>query len=403
MRSSTMIKRSYVIYALSIIALPLMFSVSMSGDVTAEQHVAEAPALYTVGAGQPGVSVTIGGSVVPYREVTLNAESPGRVIKLSGKEGDKFDQGELLLQVDNTALLAKRQAVEAQLRSTYATMRNAGVQYNRELIAPRSASPSSMPGMGMPTLFDQMFSRPFGNMSGLGGDTTLERNAEMHSKGIALEQARNLVDQTEAELRQLDAKLRNTRSIAPFDGIIVKRMVEQGDTVQPGQAMLQFADVNRMQIKVEVPSRLVSGLQKGMILPARLDVGNVRLEARVAQIFPSADRLRHSVTVKLDLPVGVPAAPGMYADVVVPDIDASSATFPIVPLSSLVWRGTLPAVYVVNDEGKKELRVVRVGELVDSKHATILSGLMVGEKLIATPVAAGGWQSNEQSGRFGHE
>lgn len=170
----------------------------------------------------------------------------------------------------------------------------------------------------------------------------------------------------------------------------MRKMVEVGDTVQPGQPLFQFANVERLQLLVEVPARLVTGLKVGMVMPAKLDVGGVRLEVRVAQIFPGADLQRHSVKVKFDLPKGSPAAPGMYSEIMIPDMQAPISTFPVVPTSSLLWRGTLPAVFIIDeDSGEPELRVVRVGELVDNKHVTILSGLVVGERLMTTPSAIG--------------
>jgi hypothetical protein len=64
-----------------------------------------------------------------------------------------------------------------------------------------------------------------------------------------------------------------------------------------------------------------------------------------------------------------------------------------------LWRGTLPAVFVLNEQNEPELRVVRVGELVDSVHVTVLSGLSVGERILSKPTATG-WTSGTKGGRF---
>ncbi len=141
-----------------------------------------------------------------------------------------------------------------------------------------------------------------------------------HGYGTQLTQAHNQALTAQSQIEEIDAKLRDTRSFAPFDGVITRKMVEEGDTVQPGQPLLEFADLTYLQVEVDVPVRLMPGLKKGMLIPARLDVGNVRVDVRVAQIFPSADPIRHTVTVKFDLPVNVPGGPGMYAEVMVPDI-----------------------------------------------------------------------------------
>ena len=69
----------------------------------------------------------------------------------------------------------------------------------------------------------------------------------------------------QAEIRAIDAKLRDARSVAPFDGVIMKKFVEVGDTVQPGMPLLKYADVEYLQIVVDVPGRLRPGLSEGMM------------------------------------------------------------------------------------------------------------------------------------------
>lgn len=340
----------------------------------------------TIGSARTGVSVTLGGTIVPYKMVTLNAELPGSIENIAGKEGDRFGEGDVLVKIDDDTLRAKRQEVEAQMRIAEAALRNADVQLNKTIVSPNYQGDQMMGGLpGMMSMFtDPMRSSGFGD-----GDPDFERYSNIYSSQTQVESAQAAVIQADAQLKQLDAQIRNAKSIAPFSGIIMKKMVEIGDTVQPGQPLVQFADVDRLQLQVEVPARLVAGLKEGMVMPAKLDVGGVRLEVRVAQIYPSADMKRHSVTVKFDLPKGSPAAPGMYSEIMIPDLQAPVSSYPVVPTSSLLWRGTLPAVFILSETGEPELRVVRVGELVDSKHVTILSGLVVGEQLIEAPSATG--------------
>ncbi|MCP4044313.1 MAG: HlyD family efflux transporter periplasmic adaptor subunit, partial [Gammaproteobacteria bacterium] len=248
-------------------------------------------------------TVTLGGTVVPHKEVTLSAQLPGRIKFLAGREGDQFDENSVLAELDDSELRAQHQAAWAALRDADAAIRNAGWQYSRELIAPGKSSPSTMPGMGMPSMFDQMFTRPMSSMMGYGAPG-YERQADLYSRGTQVETARNSHIRAQSQLRQLESKFRDAQSIAPFNGVIVKKLVEVGDTVQPGQPMLQFADVQYLQIQVDVPARLMPGIRKGMIAGAKLDVRNTPVNVRVAQIFPMADPQRHTVTVKLDVPPG---------------------------------------------------------------------------------------------------
>ena len=352
--------------------------------------------IVTVQASSVGSSVALGGTVVAYREVTLTAQIPGRVEFLAGTEGDHFKADDILVAIDDDDLLAQRRSALAQLSNAQSAISNAQVQYQRELWSPQSRSISRSGGMGMPNLFDQMFTQPFSQsfMPGnVGGDRWVDRQADIHGFGTQLTQAHNQALAAQSQIEEIDAKLRDTRSFAPFDGVITRKMIEEGDTVQPGQPLLEFADLTYLQVEVDIPVRLMPGLKKGMLIPARLDVGNVRVDVRVAQIFPSADPVRHTVTVKFDLPLNVPGGPGMYAEVMVPDMSTGVSSVPVIPDSAVLWRGSLPAVYVAKENDEAELRLIRLGDYVGAHEVAVLSGLQIGERIYVSPPggAAPGW------------
>ncbi|AGA90978.1 RND family efflux transporter, MFP subunit [Thioflavicoccus mobilis 8321] len=369
-----------------------------------------APALdygetFVVRQAQGTPTVAVGGVVIPYREVTLAAQLPGRVNYLAGIEGNRFKEGDLLVSLDDRELLANRRALMAQMASADAQIRNAAVQYNRELYSPRSRT--SPGGMGLPNLFDQMFTQPMEDFSG-DRDRDTERSADLYASGIQIQEARNTMLRLQAEMQALDSKIRDARSIAPFDGVIIKKFVEVGDTVQPGQPLLNYADLEYLQVEVDVPARLRPGLRKGQMVTAELDVGvdagrgqvSRRVPARAAQIFPMADPQRHTIKVKFDLPQGV-SEPGMYAKVLVPDIDAATRNTPVIPKSAVRYNGSLPGVYVVGEGDEPELRLIRLGEEVGGQYVTVLSGLRPGERVLADPGprVTAGWSRGSEVDR----
>ena len=341
--------------------------------------------VFVVQASDRQPTVTIGGTVVPYKEVTLAAQLPGRVKYLAGIEGDSFTKDTLLVAIDETELLAKRSAAYAQLSSAQAQLRNADVQYSRELWSPQSKS--SPGGMGMPALMDNIFTRPAEDMFG-GRDRDAERSADLYASSTRIEEARNAMLRAQSEIQAIDAKLRDAKSMAPFNGVIINKMVEVGDTVQPGQPMLKYADITWLQVEVDIPARLVTGLQEMMILKkaAVFDDYAEPVDVRIAQIFPMADARRHTIKVKLDVPQGV-SQPGMYAKVQIPDTSEASVrgTLPVVPSSAIRYRGSLPVVYVQNAEGEAELRLIREGRALENGMVTVLSGLAPGDKIYANP------------------
>lgn len=326
--------------------------------------------------------VVLGGTVVPAKQVTIAAQMPGKVEYIAGTEGDRFAKNSELVALDDDELLAQRRAAIAQMGNADAALRNAGVQFNRELESPSSRNTIS--GMGVPGMFDQMFTRNFSDMMGYQSPGT-ERRADLYARSTGVDQARSSFLQAQSRVEEIDAKLKDVIGYAPFDGVIVKKLVEIGDIVQPGQPLIEFADTESLQIRVDVPARIMPGITDGQAMRARLDVGDTPILVKVAQIFPMADPRRHTVTIKLDIDANAPAAPGMYAEVMVPNLNSPTETIPVIPESAIVQRGSLPAVFVVQPDGSTQLRVVRTGTRIDENNISVISGLSGGERILDKP------------------
>jgi len=329
-------------------------------------------------------TVVVSGNVVPFKEVTLAAQLPGRVKFIAGIEGETFESGTTLVALDEDELLAKRSSAYAQAAAADAELRNAGVQYSRELWSPQSSNAPG--GMAIPNLFDQMFTRPAENFLGQ-RDRGAERSADLYASSTRMEQARSAMLRAQSEIRAIDAKLRDAKSLAPFDGVITEKYVEEGDTVQPGQPMLKFADVTWLQIEVDVPASLAQGLQPMGVLQnaATFDDHPEPVAVRIAQIFPMADSQRHTIKVKLDIPQGV-SKPGMYAKVLIPDTSGPiKAQLPVIPSTAIRYRGSLPVVYIQNEQGEPELRMVRQGKRLDNGMTMVLSGIAPGDRVYPNP------------------
>ncbi len=337
----------------------------------------------TDGVAPHGGYIILGGSVIPLKEVTLAAQIPGRIVDIAGEEGEEFAAGTKLVKINDDDLLAKKAAAEAQLASSQNAMQNAQVQYNRELWNPRVYNPRPMAGMGMPSMFDGFFDDNDW-MPGNNGNKSIERHADLVTQGTQVASARSHITEAESGLRAINAKLRDTVAIAPFDGVIMRKMVEIGDTVQPGQPLIVFAYSKFLRIQAEVPARLMPGLKKGMVVPARLDVGNTQVSARVALISPVADKQQHTVTVEFDLPEGVPGGAGMYAEVMIPDVNSPALALPVIPKSAISKRGSLPSIRVLDENNVPKMRLIRTGIEIDDDTVIVLSGLKPGERILIT-------------------
>ncbi|MBF0126527.1 MAG: efflux RND transporter periplasmic adaptor subunit [Magnetococcales bacterium] len=373
-----------------------MATMAIPGALTADSNI------ITVESGTIGATTTLGGTVVPFKEVSFTAQMPGRVEFIAGVEGDWFKKDTVLVALDNDDLIAMRRAAQAALDTADVNWKNARVQYTRQVYSGSDYGGADNTGMGMPRMMDFMVTRPMTSMMGV-DNPELSRRAKIYNQGTQIDQAQFGRQQALAKLQELEAKLRDTKSIAPFSGVIVAKHIEKGNTVQPGMPLLTFSDTRHLQIKVDIPARLMPGVQKDMIIPAKLDVGDTKIDTRVAQIYPMADAQRHTVTVKLDLPKDAPGGPGMYAEVMIPDVSTPVKNLPVIPKSAVIWRGSLPAILVASTDkgGEPQLRMIRLGGFVDDKTVSVLSGLTVGERILATPPSNMATEWNPSSSNSG--
>jgi len=341
--------------------------------------------IYTVGAKQTPNAAILGGAVMPVKMVNLIAQMPGEVKYIAGEEGDAFETGTILVGLDTAALMEKRRAAVAGYNSANAGLANAQVQYRRELLNPNTQA-NSMLG-GAPSMFS-MFSDPFREFSGE-GDPDYERYSNIYGQNVQIQTARDQIEQALAGISELDENIRNTQSVAPYQGVIVKKMIEVGDVVQPGMPLLVFADTSVMQIQVEVPARLISNLSADSVVSAKLDGSNHLMPARVARIFPMASEGGHTTTVKLNLPSNSGARPGMYAEILIPTGGGNTQPLATVPESAISWRGSLPAVFAVSpDKTSLKMRTLRLGRTDSNGMVSVLSGVSIGDKILKKPLSS---------------
>lgn len=336
---------------------------------------------------QLGNRSVVGGTVIPAREVTLTAQLPGQIIWLGGREGDRFTQYSELVEIEADELEARLDAAWATLDTAEADIRNAEVQYQREIYSPSSRSISRSGGMGLPSLFDQMVTRPFSDAlpGDYGGDRWMDRRADLYSSRTRLDQARGRYRQIESQIDEIEASLSEARVYTPFPGIILDLMVERGDMVQPGMPLMRFAELDHLQVEAQIPARLAPKLSLGDTVSASIDDGYRYTRARVAQKYPSASSERRTVTFKFDLENFEDLIPGMYVELQLPGDSRSADVVPVVPLDSIRFKGSLPTVRVVGPDNVPQRRMIRLGENIDQDRVVVLGGLKPGEWIMRRP------------------
>ncbi|MCB9993169.1 MAG: efflux RND transporter periplasmic adaptor subunit [Hyphomicrobiaceae bacterium] len=337
--------------------------------------------------------VKLGGYVESHDHLQLTAQDSGRITFIGGDAGDRVTAGQIVISLDEDMIGVDYRQAWAALTGEMANVQNRQLQLYFALYG-QQQSPIGGPAYSaydrsMTPFFNiaqSMANSFFPGMFG-GQNTPMLSSGQrmpgpMYDARAAYEAAQANLAAAQARIDALDQRLRNRRSIAPYSATILKRYVELGDIVQPGQPLADLADTDRLDVRIEVPTNLIAHLKLGDQIPVSLDHENVW--AAVSQIYPAADPQNRTVTVKLSLPTGAAAAPGMYVVAWLAQESSQSETAAAIPVTAIDYRAGLPVAFVATSDGSTQMRVLRLGDITGDQIA-VLSGLTPGEYILANP------------------
>ena len=202
--------------------------------------------------------------------------------------------------------------------------------------------------------------------------------------------AQNAVTQARANLALAEARLAYATLVAPRAGTILNRLVEPGDSVQPGKVLLTLSPAGNTELVVQIDEKNLRWLALGQPAQVSADAWPDRnFPAQINYIGPAVDPLRGSVEVRLL----VPQPPVYLKEDMTVSIDITTGTNDkalLLPLEGV--RGT-PGDYwvLVIRDGVAVRQSVQLG-LRNAAQQEILDGLAAGESVVAsseTGIAAG--------------
>ena len=292
------------------------------------------------------------GRVEAVNQGTVSAQTSGRVAELPFDVNDFVDAGEVIMRFTDTEQRAALNGAEAALAEAQARLANAQTEFERAetMIANNTISQSR---------FDQA-------------------KAERDS-------ARARLDAAVAGVETAREQLEYTVVRAPYAGIVSERHVELGELVNPGQPLISGLSLQSLRVNVDVPQSMFRAVHT--IGKAYVYVDGDRIEAESLTFFPVADTASNTFRVRVNLPDGAATLyPGMFAKVgfVVGETERM-----LVPVTAIVRRSELSAVYVAKDD-TVSLRQVRLGRSFGDM-VEVLAGLEAGEAVAANPVEATIW------------
>ena len=252
---------------------PRVPAVTVSRDATDATDVTDSTNVTTSRARAPEPEVQRGASVSGTLEATtravLRAELAGPVQRLDARVGDRITAGKTLAVLSVPAVQASHAAATAQVAASESARRQVTHEHERvaQLLAVGGASRAELDDL----------------------------DARVRAVGASVAAAQAALAVAEADLARRIVR-------APFDGIIERRAVTAGSTVQVGDELVTVVDPRALELEGGVAMAHAAALRVGARVSLRISGWSEQtLTGRVVRIAPTLDRITRQLRVTIAL------------------------------------------------------------------------------------------------------
>ncbi|MFT5592959.1 MAG: RND family efflux transporter MFP subunit [Oceanicoccus sp.] len=293
---------------------------------------------------------TLEAEIEAVNQATISAQTTGRVQSIEVDVNDYVQAGDLIIQLRNKQQKAAVAQATAGLNQAQALNTDAQSQLTR-------ATP----------LFEQ------GSVS-KGQFDSIKANAASAAAQVKASQAL---------LTQAQEQLSYTQIRAPYAGIVKTRLVEVGESVNPGTPLMVGLSLNQLRAVAHLPQRFISQINAQSQLQI-VHNEHAFLSTKVT-IFPFADSNSRSFKIRANIEAkNAGLFPGMWVKLKIPMTEQSSIR---VPMNAIIRKGEASYVYIKN-QNQFQLRQVRlgeqhlpVGEKGTSVWVEVLAGIKDGDEI----------------------
>ncbi|MCA3699313.1 MAG: efflux RND transporter periplasmic adaptor subunit [Brevundimonas sp.] len=314
-------------------------------DSQAQAAVGQAVSAHTVAITNLPRIITASGSVTPWEEVPVGAETGGLVATaVYVDEGSYVRQGQPLVQLNDELLRAQLGQQQAQLQTAEANLAR------DEAALARS---------------QELKERGFLSQASL--DTAL---ANQRASAANLAAARAALAETQTRVNQATIR-------APVSGLISSRAVTRGQIVQAGSELFRMVRDGRLELDAQIPEAELRLVRPGMAATIASDqagqtTGTVRI------VTPQVDPQSRLGVARIALTGGSNLRPGMFARA---EIDAGSQPSLTVPSAAVVFRENRPGVYVLMPDSTAHFQPITEAGRSQGVVA-VSSGLQAGQRVV---------------------
>lgn len=183
----------------------------------------------------------------------------------------------------------------------------------------------------------------------------------------------------EIQKKQLQKQLKSTTIVAPFSGVITKKLIDLGSMIGPGTPVVEITDISSLKLTVSVPERDIMKFKLNQKVQVSADVyaGKV-FEGTVSNLSVQADKA-HNFKVQITVRnTNQEIMAGMYGSVSL--ANSKSVTSLAIPRKALVGSSKNPQVYVIRN-GKAYLTSFNAGTS-DGDFIEVISGIAKTDKIV---------------------
>jgi multidrug efflux pump subunit AcrA (membrane-fusion protein) len=331
----------------------------------------------------------LSGTIQAVDSAVLSTRVMGRIKTLALQEGDRVKKGQVVAQIDVADITAQ----SAQALAGVGQAQAGQAQTKANLNQLKSQQVEARASLNLAKI----------NQS---------RTAQLHSEGAIsqsqLDQANTALDVAQAKVAQVESALRQGEAAitqsqaaiaqakagvgatsanisygvirAPFDGVVIQKLAYAGEMTTPGAPLLKLENTDHLRLEIAVPEADLRFLRINQPVVVKIDALGEEQTANVRQIVPTADPNSRSFIVKVPLKNSGHLISGMFGRIELP---RGVREVIMIPVNTLVRRGQLEGVYVVDANNQAELRWVKTGRVQDNQ-IEIVSGLTDGDRIITS-------------------
>lgn len=289
-------------------------------------------------------TVEASGTIAAWQDVSVGAETGGlTVVRLLVDEGDYVRQGQLLLQMNDSLLVAQLRQRQASVASAKASLAQATADLARA---------------------QDLKARGYLAQAALDGKIAAQQTAAAN------------VDLAQAALSETSARLAQASVRAPVSGLIAQRSVVAGQIVAAGSPLFRIVRDGRLELNAQVPESELAAVRAGQsAIVSTSEVGQTT--ARVRIVTPQIDPQTRVGLARVALADRGAFRPGMFAKAII-NVGAQPAV--LVPQSTILYRDNKSGLYVIDAGGVAHFRAVVTGAR-SGGDIEIRSGLQAGERV----------------------